>query len=77
MGRRSIFAGKAGGAGPGREAAAATYALRATSPAIGAGVALPNHPTHDFAGNPIIMREGRVDLGAVGGGEQVRRVAQP
>lgn len=72
-----LFAGKAGGAGPGREAAAATYALRAASPAIGAGVALPNHPTHDFAGNPIIMREGRVDLGAVGGGEQVRRVAQP
>ena len=60
------FAGKAGGAGPGRHAAAATYALRAGSPAIGAGVALPNHPTHDFAGKPILVREGRVDLGAVG-----------
>jgi hypothetical protein len=41
------------------------YALSPGSAAIGAGIALPNHPTHDFAGNPVVAREGRVDVGAM------------
>ncbi len=59
------FAIKAGAAGKGLTAAAATYALRAGSPAIGAGVALPNHPARDFAGRPVSTENGRVTLGAL------------
>jgi hypothetical protein len=53
------------GADRGRESAAAAYSLRPGSAAIGAGIALPNHPTHDFARQPIVVRDGRVDIGAV------------
>lgn len=54
------------GAALGRDTAAAAYALRPGSAAISTGRALPNHPTHDFAGNPIKVEDGRVDVGAVG-----------
>jgi hypothetical protein len=54
------------GADRGRESAIAAYSLRAGSAAIGAGIALPNLPTHDFAGRPVIVRDGRVDVGAIG-----------
>ena len=58
---------KPGAAREGRESAAKAYALRAGSAAIGGGVALPNHPTHDFAGRRV-ERSGndRVDVGALG-----------
>jgi hypothetical protein len=54
------------GADRGRESAMAAYSLRQGSPAMGAGIALPDHPRHDFAGNPIIVCGGRVDVGAIG-----------
>ncbi len=58
---------KVRGADRGRESAIAAYSLRAGSPAIGAGITLPHHPKHDFAGNPVVMRDGgRVDVGAIG-----------
>jgi hypothetical protein len=60
-----LFA-KLGGADRGRDSAAAAYALRAGSAAIGAGVALSDHPAQDFAGRPVVVRDGRVDAGAVG-----------
>jgi hypothetical protein len=56
---------KAGGAGAGRDAAAGAYSLRRGSAAIGAGIVLPEHPAHDFARRPIVVRQGRVDVGAV------------
>jgi hypothetical protein len=59
-----LFA-KVRGADRGRESAAAAYSLRAGSAAIGAGIALPDHPTRDFAGKPIVVRDGRVDIGAL------------
>lgn len=57
---------EAGKAGPGRDRAGAAYRLQPGSAAIGAGVALPNHPARDFAGRPITPQNGRVDVGAVG-----------
>ncbi len=56
---------KVRGAERGRDSATAAYSLRAGSAAIGAGIALPNHPTHDFAGKPIAPRDGHVDVGAI------------
>jgi hypothetical protein len=52
-------------AGEGRASAAGAYALGRGSAAIGAGIALPDHPAHDFAGRSIAIRDGRVDLGAL------------
>ncbi len=57
---------KVRGADFGRESARAAYALRPGSAAIGTGVRLPDHPTHDFAGQPMVVRDGRVDVGAIG-----------
>ncbi|MSU48499.1 MAG: right-handed parallel beta-helix repeat-containing protein [Opitutus sp.] len=58
---------KVRGADLGRDSAIAAYALRPGSAAIGAGFALPNHPAHDFAGRPVVLRaNGRVDVGAIG-----------
>lgn len=54
-----------GRAGLGRAAAATAYALRSDSSAIGAGVALPQHAPHDFAGRPVLAANGRVTLGAM------------
>ncbi len=53
-------------AGPGRDSAIAAYSLLPGSAALGAGRALPDHPTHDFAGRPLLLRSGRVDIGALG-----------
>lgn len=59
---------KAGSAGAGLDAAARVYALRAGSAAIGAGVAVPNQPTRDFAGRPVRVEQGRVTVGALEAG---------
>jgi hypothetical protein len=56
---------KVRGAGRGRQSAIEAYSLRAGSAAVGAGIALPGHPTHDFAGKPIVVRNGHVDVGAL------------
>lgn len=58
------------GADRGRESAMAAYALRPGSAAIGTGLALPHHPTHDFAGRPVRVQHGRVDIGALGPAEK-------
>ncbi len=60
-----LFVKTAGGAGETLAAAAATYALRAGSPAIGVGSVQPNHPTRDFAGRPVKQENGRVTVGAM------------
>jgi hypothetical protein len=57
---------KVRGASRGRASAVAAYSLRPGSPAIKAGIVLPNHPTRDFAGQLITTQTGRVDVGAVG-----------
>jgi hypothetical protein len=54
-----------GGAATGLEAAAKAYRLLPGSAAAGAGVLLPGHPRTDFAGRPVAVRNGRVDLGAL------------
>ncbi len=55
------------GADRGRESAIAAYSLRPGSAAIGAGIALPQLPAHDFAGRPLVLRDGnRLDVGAIG-----------
>jgi hypothetical protein len=59
------FARPPGTTGMGRDAAATNYALRADSPAINAGAALPEHATHDFAGHAVNAQSGHVDLGAI------------
>lgn len=60
------FAGRPGSAGAGRDAAAKVYAIGAGSAAIRAGVTMPDHPKFDFAGQPVVSRDGRVDAGAIG-----------
>jgi hypothetical protein len=57
---------KVRGADRGRESAVAAYSVRAGSAAIGTGIALPNLPPCDFAGRPIVVRNGRIDVGAIG-----------
>ena len=54
------------GAELGLASATAAYSLRTGSAAIGAGLALPNLPPHDFAGHPIVVRGDRIDVGAIG-----------
>ncbi len=51
--------------GPGREQAIAAYSLRPGSAAIDAGLPVPGPLLHDFAGQPIDPRRGRVDVGAL------------
>jgi hypothetical protein len=48
-----------------RTTAAAAYALRPGSPAIGSGVGLPLAVTHDYAGRPIVVRPDGIDRGAL------------
>lgn len=62
-----LFAGNPGTAGRDPASAIAVYSLRAGSPALRTGVAWYNQPDKDFAVRPVDAKEGRVDLGALGG----------
>ncbi len=53
------------GGGDTWRSAIAAYSLRENSPAIGSGLALPAPPPRDYAGRSILIRNGKVDLGAL------------
>ena len=49
----------------GRDTAIAAYSLRPDSPALGAGLLLPDLPQTDFAGRPIVVHNGQIAIGAL------------
>lgn len=48
-----------------REDAASVYRPLAGSAAIGAGIRPDNLPATDYAGRPIVVRDGKIDIGAI------------
>ena len=60
------------GARNGWASAIAPYSLRAGSPAIGGGIALPDSVTRDYAGRTILIEGGRMDLGALVYSRQIK-----